>query len=154
MKSISSWNGPSALSPKVNPMVLTCKCKYEKQCEGHKLKRDQGNDTSVLSSLCEGIFLCTTLSSQTGCWSSCTLPRCVRKNLEKGICRRAFEVRLINVFDTIMPLKQTYIDLLNNFTLKKKTNKLHLNILPVGPSSGIQEITVYVILLVREVCFC
>lgn len=28
-----------------------------------------------------------TLSSQTGCWSSCILPRCVRKNLEKGICK-------------------------------------------------------------------
>lgn len=33
------------------------------------------------------LLLCTTLSSQMGCWSSCILPRCVRKNLEKGICK-------------------------------------------------------------------
>lgn len=124
MKSISSWKGPSALSPRVNPTVLTWKIE--------KVTRSTNpvalNDVTRLYS---------TLSSQSECWLSCTLPQLVRKNLENGICKTGRRVegrRLVRV----------------GFSQVCWAN---LDVLPVGPASGVQEITIDVVFLVSEVGF-
>lgn len=96
-------------------------------------------------------LLWSTLSSQRGCWSSCILPRCVRKNLENGICER------------VTPEHENAF--LKNHQMWRRHSYLHrclpgfyssadLDVLPVGSSPGVQEITVYVILLMREVLLC
>lgn len=76
MKSISSWKGPLALSPRVNPTVLTWKIEMATRLT-----------KPVASTEVSAARLYSTLSSQSECWLSCTLPRLVRKNLENGICK-------------------------------------------------------------------